>query len=101
MNAPSWVHALLLNSCLTSDSPAPVDELHGLHRKCRGHNVVGVVPTPAHHDETVHFAGDEDEAARADEAQQASAHEGVLADEPAAGAQRVNLQIYNQSAKTR
>ena len=78
---PSWRH-----------SPTPVDEFHGLHRQRRGHDVVGIVPPPADHDETIHFAGDEDEAAGADEAQQAGTHEGVVADQPAAGAQRVNLQ---------
>lgn len=82
----------------TSHSPAPVDELHRLHRQCRGDDVVGVVPPPAHHNESVHFPGDEDEAARADEAQQAGPHEGVLADQPPAGAHRVNLPTHNQPA---
>lgn len=79
---------------LLSHSPAPVDEFHWLHRQRRGNDVVGVVPPPAHHDESVHLAGDEDEAAGADEAQQAGPHKGVLADQPPAGAHRVHLQTH-------
>ena len=75
-----------------SHSPAPVDELHGLHRQRRGYDIIGVVPPPAHHDEPVHLTSDEDETARADEAQQAGPYEGVLADQPAARAHGVNLQ---------
>lgn len=73
------------------NSPAPVDELHRLHRQRRGDDVVGVVPPPAHHDQPVHLAGDEDEAAGPDEAEQAGPHEGVLADQTPAGAHRVDL----------
>lgn len=80
-----------------SRSPAPVDEFHWLNRQRRGNDVVSVVPPPAHHDEPVHLAGDEDEAAGADEAQQAGPHEGVLADQPPAGAHRVNLQTHRRS----
>lgn len=75
-------------------SPAPVDEFHWLHSQRRGDDVVGVVPPPAHHDESVHLTGDEDEAAGADEAEQAGPHEGVLADQPTTGTHWVNLQTH-------
>lgn len=81
----------------STSSPAPVNEFHWLHRQRRSNDVVCVVPPPAHHDEAVHLACDEDEAARADEAQQAGPHEGVLADQPAAGAHRVNLQTHTHT----
>lgn len=80
-----------------SHSPSPVHEFHWLHRQRCGHDVVGVVPPPAHHDEPVHLAGDEDEAAWADEAQQGGPHEGVLADQPPAGAHWVYLPTHNLS----
>lgn len=93
----TYVHLLYTVYCdpqtpPTSHSPAPVDEFHWLHCECSGNNVIGIVPPPAHHDEPVHLACDEDEAAGANEAQQASPHEGVLTDQPSAGAHRVNLQ---------
>lgn len=78
-------------SKISKHSPAPVHEFHWLHCQRRGNDVIRVVPPSAHHDEPVHLSGDEDEASGADEAQQAGPHEGVLADQPPAGAHRVDL----------
>lgn len=90
--------SLYISEFPSSNSPSPVDKFHRLHRQRRGNDVIGVVSAPAHHDESVHLTGDEDEAPGADEAQQAGPHEGVLTDEPSAGAHWINLQARRCSA---
>lgn len=71
--------------------PAPVNKFHGLHRQSRGNNVVGIMPTTAHHHQAVHLSRHEDQPCWSDEAQQAGPCEGELTDGSAAAGYWKNL----------
>lgn len=71
--------------------PAPVNKFHGLHRQSRGNNIVGIVPTPAHHHQAVYLPRHKDQPRWSDEAQQAGPCEGELTDGSAAAGYRKNL----------
>lgn len=44
-------------------SPAPIHGLHRLHGKSSGHQVIGIMSAPAHHDQALDLPHDKDQAA--------------------------------------